>query len=415
MRIAHVTDLHLGEGPRLAEQAAELDRIADRLRSLEVDLLALTGDLYGHTVPHRSTPNERRVLFGWIARVARENPETRIVVVYGNHDYPGDLEPISFIGALPWDEEYAVKSAMDAGQVRVFSRAASFDLPVNPYGDADGHAEVLVLPFVTKAGMIDRAQAEDGLSDVRQTTQAAVSALLRLWAARGKGGARYRIFLGHVQVSGSRLSGGELLVTNEPEVSAGDLAALGLDAGLIGHIHVAQEAAPNVWFGGSPWSSNFGEHDPKGWTLWTIDEADAPAPAGAELLAEYDRSRVWRFASQCPRMITLRYAWDGSTWTRQPNAAALRACVGHHVRALISFRADQRASVPEVSVPGALTFRLDSEVIPVERVRAPAVAEAADLPAKLTAYWETLAAPPAPDERTAALAALESLEAECAL
>lgn len=403
MRIAHVTDLHLDDGPRLVEQSAELDRIADRLRELEVDLLALTGDLYGHTVPHRSTPNERRVLFGWIARVARQNPETRIVVVYGNHDYPGDLEPLEHLGG--------------EGQVRVFSRAASFGLDARQAGggadDAEDRvAEILVLPFVTKAGMIDRAQESMGLSDIRQTTQAAVSALLGLWAARGKGGADYRIFLGHVQVSGSRLSGGELLVTNEPEVSAGDLAALDLDAGLIGHIHVAQEAAPRVWFGGSPWSSNFGEHDPKGWTLWTIDEDRAPD--GADLLADYGRSRVYRYASQCPRLITLRYAWDGAAWTRQPNAAALRACVGHHVRALISFRADQRASVPEVSVPGALTFRIDSEVIPVERVRAPAVAEAADLPAKLTAYWETLAAPPAPDERAAALAALESLESECA-
>lgn len=403
MRIAQVTDLHLDDGSRLVEQAAELDRIAGQLRTLNIDLLAVTGDLYGHTVPHRSTPNERRVLFGWIAGVARENPEMAIVIVYGNHDYPGDLEPLEHLG----NEE----------QVHVYSRAAAEWLSVRGWAGEAKRAEVLILPFVTKAAMLDATGTDAGLADVRQTTQSAVSALLGLWAARSKGGADYRVLLGHVQVSGSRLSGGELLVTNEPEVSAGDLAALDLDAGLIGHIHVAQEAAPKVWFGGSPWSSNFGEHDPKGWCLWTIDEAAAPPPAGAELLAEYDggRSRVWRYASQCPRLITLRYAWDGAVWTRQPNAAALRACVGHHVRALISFRADQRASVPEVTVPGALTFRLDSEVIPTERVRAPAVAEAADLPGKLTAYWETLAASPAPDERAAALAALESLEAECAL
>jgi hypothetical protein len=393
MRIAHLTDLHLTDGPRLAEQAEELGRIAATMIAVRPHLIALTGDFYGHTVPHRSSVAERRVLFGFVARLARALPETRIIVVYGNHDFPGDLEPLAHLGA--------------DGQVTVHDRADAVIV---------GKCEVLILPFVTKAGILSMLGPDaGGLADLRAATQRAVAGLLGLWAARGRApGCTRRVLLGHVQISGSKLSGGEVLVTNEPEVTVADLQALNLDAGMIGHIHVQQEAAPRVWFGGSPWSSDYGEHDPKGWMLWCFGESVVNL-AYSEVVGDYGDATAYRIASRAPRLLTLRYAWDGAAWAKGPNAAALAACAGHHVRAVVRYRADQRASVPELAPPpGALSWRVDADVIPTERVRAPEVADAPDLGAKISAYWRTLATPPTEAEQAAALALLPDLESSCA-
>jgi len=321
---------------------------------------------------------------------ARGSP---VEVVYGNHDFPGDLEPLAHLGG--------------EGQVTVHDRADAVIV---------GKCEVLILPFVTKAGILAALGPDaGGLADLRAATQGAVAGLLGLWAARGRApGCHRRILLGHVQISGSKLSGGEVLVTNEPEVTVADLQALRLDAGMIGHIHVQQEAAPRVWFGGSPWSSDYGEHDAKGWMLWALDESVIGIP-GAEIVGDYGPTTAYRIPSGAPRLLTLRYTWDGSGWAKQPNAAALAFCKGHHVRAVVRYRADQRASVPELQAPpGALSWRVDADVVPTDRVRAPEVADAPDLSAKVAAYWRTLATPPTEAEQAAALALLPDLESQCA-
>lgn len=53
MRILHVADLHVEQGPREAEQRRVLRTIATDARELRPDLAIIAGDLYGKTVPHR--------------------------------------------------------------------------------------------------------------------------------------------------------------------------------------------------------------------------------------------------------------------------------------------------------------------------------------------------------------------------
>ena len=61
-KVAHFGDLHIKEGDRLADQAAVLADMAMTLDVHRPDLIVIAGDIYGHTVPHRSTPAERGVL-----------------------------------------------------------------------------------------------------------------------------------------------------------------------------------------------------------------------------------------------------------------------------------------------------------------------------------------------------------------
>lgn len=113
VRLLHLTDLHLTDGPRLPDQAAVLDHVVRQAVELGVQATFLTGDLYGLAVPHRSTPAERAVLFPAVRTLAQLGP---VVVVYGNHDYPGDLETLAQLGGgFDWP-------------VRVVSRAERFTL-----------------------------------------------------------------------------------------------------------------------------------------------------------------------------------------------------------------------------------------------------------------------------------------------
>ena len=89
VRILAICDLHVTERQREEDQRAVLARVADDADQLRPALSIIGGDLYGHAVPHRSTPTEREILAPFVQRLARWGP---VVVLVGNHDVPEDLE-----------------------------------------------------------------------------------------------------------------------------------------------------------------------------------------------------------------------------------------------------------------------------------------------------------------------------------
>ena len=159
MRIAHLSDLHLTEGPRLADQEAVLTFIRERLAGQRPDLVLITGDINGRTVPHRSTPAERAVFFPFVRALTRLAP---VVVLYGNHDYEGDLETLETVG-----QRYSV---------RVVSRAERF--PVNTVA---GPAWLYCLPYPTKRWLLAGGDAPRGLAEQQAEVEARLSALLQTW------------------------------------------------------------------------------------------------------------------------------------------------------------------------------------------------------------------------------------------
>ena len=390
MIIGHVTDLHVQEGERLADQVEILGRVADEGAAAGVHLWLLTGDLYGKTVPHTSTPAERNAVMAWLRRLTMTAP---VVIVRGNHDHGADLA--------------GLEHAADLWPVRVHQGAA-YDRVLTP----GGWANVYALPYPLRSWLL-RGEAAGSHRTTTDAANAAIEARLSLWERqirrlRKTSPEEPHLLAAHVSVEGAALASGEVIPTNEISVAPHQLAELQVDYGALGHLHLRQEVAPACWYAGSPYRTDFGEREPSKW--WNIVH-----------VAGYGMTRVEGIDTRCRDFITLEYRWSDRghgtpDWTIRPDAAELARVRGAEVKARLIVPAQHVAGCPWEAELAALreagAHRLVTErtIEPAQRVRAPQVAAATDLPSKLGAYWSTLATRPTDDERHAALEALAQLD-----
>lgn len=428
MRIAHLSDLHVTEGKRLVDQAADLARIVDDVLSLSPDLVVLTGDYYGRTVPHRPTPRERAVLEPAVVRLAEAAP---VVVLAGNHDHGESLELTRHLGGT-----FPIRTITGAQTFQVQTPAG----PVWIYGVA----------YPTKRWLLrSRLKAAGAAESTRMATESLIG-LLGAWAGRVQ---RRRIvdptipqvFLGHFLVAGAYLSSGEVLSTGEIEIPRAALEGLAVDYGGLGHIHARQGVADRWFYAGNPWPCDFGERGARGWILVDIggdpdvhDPLDSPSWSGAPIpggtwdgWSRYGGELGGRLPvavqlvkSGARPWITLRWRWaadreDGDPrWVERPSAEDLEEVAGAEVRAQLVVPDAHVASCPWAAELAELETRnphrvtAERTIEPTHRIRAPAVAAAATLAGKVEAYWSTLESPPEDHDRAAAMDALAELEQE---
>lgn len=420
MKIAHLSDLHVTEGPRLADQAETLDGIVTDAIAASPDLWLIVGDLFGRTVPHRSTPAERAVLYPAIVRMAQVAP---VVVCVGNHDVEIDLDALAHLGG-DWP-------------IRVVKRP-------DPHGTVvptlAGPANLYVVPYPTKRWLLTSTDAPRSIAEQQAAVQEGLASLLQLWSVRIRHRreshpAEPHVLVAHLQVAGSHVSGGEVLAGQEIELTRNQLDSLSVDYGALGHLHMRQEAAHRCWYPGSPWRNDYGEVDEKGWHLIEVFPPDADeerrfrfavstAPQAA-YPGTGDRlpALVLRHASTCRELITLDYRWaadrdDGAPgWQLYPSPAALAAVKRSRAEVRMRLTVPEQwvggcpwdLAVAEVRQLGAVRILQEKKIEPVLRVRAPLVAAARTDREKVQEYWKTLATEPDPHEAAAALACLEEL------
>lgn len=376
MLIAHTGDWHITEGPRFESTLRCLDFIVAEGTERRVDLWLVPGDLTGTTVPHKMTILERITIADILQRMAQVAP---VVVVYGNHDFPGDLEIFSRLRA-PFT-------------VHVASRPETF---------AICGARVYCLPYPQKRFLV----AQQGMGAVEQQNQVAgglLRAILMEWSAdRREHADKPAVLAAHLNIGGSRVAGGEVLIGQEIELAPIDLEALGVDYAALSHIHLHQQMASNAWYAGSPDRSNFGETDEKGFLLACI------SPTG---------TTVERVLTPARRLVTVHCEWgelDGQwCWTADdvPAAATLN---GTEVRLRVDVPEEGRANCPvekleaQLRAEGALNVKRELRIIPKVRVRSEAIRTAHTTAEKLTAWFDSVGTPS--EQRTRVLEKLAVLE-----
>lgn len=387
MRLFATADLHITEGPRLADQVRALDTMVEIAKSRNVDLSLIVGDIYGTVTPHRSTVAERNAFFQFVARLAEVSP---VVVLYGNHDAAGELDALEYVKGRHYVTVVDHAELLHALYYRsdVVTPIALYAMPY-PSPTALSHAYDEPVPKSPE----DRARwstdiIRGQLDRWRQT----------IASERSQRPDTVHIFAGHLSVGEYTTGGGEVIGKAEPTVASSDLDACGFDVGLLGHIHRSQQVAERCYYVGSPTRVTFDDTYPKTCSIVDVGPGvmhHERVPTGAR------------------DFVTVDYHWGPEGWG--PDSHAYTDVTDKEVRARLYTTNELRAGCPWDDVIADLE-RTAHRVVPevhietVERVRAPQLKKAKTKREKLDAYIDTRDPRPDPEVIESAYTELERLE-----
>ena len=238
MRLAHISDLHLGkrvnEFSMLEDQRYIVKQIESILEEEAADAVLIAGDVYDKPVP----PGEAVRLFdGFLTALADRG--IHVFVISGNHDSP---ERIAFGSRL-----------MEKSRVYM---APVYDGHVSPIElrDAYGSVYVYMLPFV-KPAVVKKCWPEEGIETYEDAVGCAVAHMKEeafVPEARN-------VLVAHQLVIGaSRCDSEEVSVGGLDQVSAALFRDFDYTA--LGHIHGPQNAGgERIRYCGSPLKYSFSE------------------------------------------------------------------------------------------------------------------------------------------------------------
>lgn len=374
-----IGDLHLqSTSPRQGDRLRALDQIVTE-GCARPDLAAwlVLGDLFHG----RSTPDDRNALATRLQAMAARAP---VVLTYGNHEAPGDLDVFARLAA-PWPIT-VVASPTVIGLVTATKHPAS----------------VFVLPYPTRGALV---AAGAGRDEVYAAGQCALEAVCRdagqeLAERRAQG--HLTLAMGHVNVSGAQSSVGQPQVGREIEVTTAMLDLLGDVPIVLGHIHLAQTIGPAV-YAGSVTAQDFGEIEAKRYLVVTFDDVYGGRAIVSHLL---DTPRLYHIEGDLTRDGFTGRILAGPGGAPQPAPETWAGC---EVRVRYRFKQSERALLDDqVVVAGfrtAARVHLDPVAVPDRGLRAPQVAVARTLADKLAAWAEANGEvlPPSTVEKLAAL------------
>ena len=238
MRLAHISDLHLGkrvnEFSMLEDQRYIVKQIESILEEEAADAVLIAGDVYDKPVP----PGEAVRLFdGFLTALADRG--THVFVISGNHDSP---ERIAFGSRL-----------MEKSRVYM---APVYDGHVSPIElrDAYGSVYVYMLPFV-KPAVVKKCWPEEGIETYEDAVGCAVA---HMKEAVFVPEARNVLVAHQLVIGASRCDSEEVSVGGLDQVSAGLFRDFDYTA--LGHIHGPQNAGgERIRYCGSPLKYSFSE------------------------------------------------------------------------------------------------------------------------------------------------------------
>ena len=275
MRILHTSDWHLGRSfhrvGMLDAQAAFVDHVVEVVRSEQVDVVLVAGDVYDRAIPGVDVVS---LLDETLARLSSTG--VTVVLASGNHD---SARRLGFASRV-----------LQRARVHVRTDPARAGEPVL-LEDRYGPVALYPLPYLEPVLSAGALGVEEGAATHQGVLAAAMGAVRADLAAR-PGGTR------SVVAAHAFVVGGEAC-DSERDISVGGVAAVpsgvfdGVDYTALGHLHGRQRISDTVRYSGSPLAYSFSEHaHTKGSWLVTlgadgvesVEPVQAPVPRPLALL-----------------------------------------------------------------------------------------------------------------------------------
>ncbi len=250
MKILHTSDWHLGHQlhgySRDYEHQAFLDWLAETLEQQQIDALLVAGDIFDTANPPASA---WRMLYRFMARLAKTMPQLDVVMIGGNHDSPSKL-----------DAPHELLKAFDLHMVGGIHRDENGQLDhqrmLVPLTNKSGEqtAWVLAVPFLRSADLRteDLGEYDDRLIKGVETLYAEMTQAAREQKKMNQA----LIGMGHAFMASGKLS-----EMSERRVLGGNQHALpasifadDVSYVALGHLHLPQMVAKqeHIRYSGSP-------------------------------------------------------------------------------------------------------------------------------------------------------------------
>jgi DNA repair exonuclease SbcCD nuclease subunit len=374
----HIGDFHAKSGPRNADRYRVLDEIIDQCIGLpNLGAWLWPGDLDDS----RMGIEDKNALSIRAQRMASVAP---LVVCYGNHDLPGDLDFLARLKA--------------AYPIYVVAEPTIL-LVTMPSGQP---ASLFVLPYPTRAGLTAMGVApSDVIDTARQMLDSIfVDAAHQLRKARDTG--HVTLMIGHVNVAGSLTSVGQPNIGKEIEIDRAMLDRFGFIYKGLNHIHVAQEI-DGAHYVGSVCRLNWGEIEEKRYLTIDIDQNSHQTVCSHPL----NVPPMYHVDGLLTRDDFVYQVTAGPGGALQEKPSSWRGC---EVRVRYRFKQSEKSVISEARVlaefADALRFEREPIAIPDRTLRAPEVAAARTMAEKIVA-WCNVTGVVASDSVLAKLALLE--------
>lgn len=364
----HIGDFHAAPGPRNADRYRVLDHILTECEACTVSAWLWPGDL-SH---QRQAIEDKNALAVRLREMASRAP---VILVYGNHDLPGDLDVFAHLQA-----RYPIA---------VVSRPECVRLQV-----ATGEmATIFCLPYPTKGGLVAQGVIPADVVEVGGDALEPIFMRAAYDLDQARRGGDLTLMVGHINVAGSITSTGQPNIGREIELSPRHLERLGPIYKGLNHIHKAQTIA-GAHYAGSVCRLDWGEVDPKRYLAVTVDDGGVlvqscaiEVPPMFHVEGELTREG-FRLSEVSALDADIERRYHAGDWA------------GCEVRVRFRYRQSERDVLDEslVRTPFAdgLRLKVEGVAVPDRAVRAPAVAAALTLAGKVAAWAEVVDITPAP-------------------
>lgn len=364
MKILQVADEHIRE-----RDADEIDRclqfIVDTAQKEHPNLILSCGDLFDS----RDVRVDSRAAITAIGFVSALMDVAPVAIVLGTPSHDGAAPRImQYVRG-----DYPVIVAEKPMQVVLSGGEFKTEADNEGYG-LQAEAVITLIPQPTKQYW----QTQAGVSGSDQEIGAAMTGVFGGFGAEA---AQYpgvpHILVYHGGISGARVSTGQTLTGHDIEVSTDQLALTGADIYCLGHIHMAQQIGDRGFYAGSPYRTNIGEAEAKGFYLheygktvvngnsyWESSFIETPARKVVRIADDY-RNGVGQVPLEMPDVNGADVRYELTVWQDEAD------------------RINKEEVVKGFTDHGALSVDIRITRIPRETVRAESVLKAKTLRQKI--------------------------------